>query len=234
MRTDYRGAVVEKVESRVTKRTGVVRLDKRSMTFFAREVDTDFPTQPFASKDGATVRNWLQTQLDRTSAADRLDWVPVVEVKAGGEGGHHYYRDDKQEHEQSLSITINRYYLALTHDEREWRKLQWEACDPKSVGNVPENDRYAQSHKYGEGPKTQNPGEKPFILPSYKPHRYSGGTVLHYTPELWKGLLLIVKQIEAQRKLLAELIGTKDGIAGVAEIGAGRQTLRLSPPKEDA
>src|SRR5579864_1319462 len=111
---DYRGAVVEKVESSTTKRTGVVRLDKRSMTFFAREDDADHRSQPFASKNGTEVYAWLKVQLNRTSEKDRLDWVPVVEIKAGGEGGHHYYRDDTQEHDQSIEITINRYYIALT------------------------------------------------------------------------------------------------------------------------
>ncbi len=227
-----RGAIVEKVESRKTHRTGVIRLDKRSMEFWARADDTDTTQEPFVSKDGREVRAWLLKQLDRTSEADRLEWIPVVQVSYGGESSHRYREDHTTGH--SLKVEMDRYWLALTHDKREWRKLPWDSCDPDSPVVVPENDRYAASRRYAEGPASQSLGEntKAFRLPSFKSSYYSGrDTVLEYTPELWKGLLAVIEAIKTARGTIEQMLGTKQGVAVVAEIGAGKAQLLLQSGK---
>ncbi|SRR6266516_1131673 len=230
MRSNYKGAIVEKIEHPTTKRAGVVRLDKRSMTFFAREDDSDLTAEPFASKDGAKVHAWLRVRLGHTTQKDRLDWVPVIEIKNDSKSGYRY-RGEENMHGEQLDVEIDRFWIALTQDEREWRKITWVEGDLKSSGSIPENDRYAQSRRFGQGPKSTEltSWNKPFVLPSFL---REGQVVVPYTPELWKGLLQVIRQIAATRELLKEMIGTKDGIAAVTEIGAGRQTLRLAQPKE--
>ena len=63
MPIQLKGAIVEWVEHDKTKRRAPIRLDKRNMTFFAREDDTDFRKEPFQSKDGGEVRRWLKHRL---------------------------------------------------------------------------------------------------------------------------------------------------------------------------
>lgn len=228
MRRDLRGAIVEKIEHRVTKRTGVIRLDKRSMTFFAREDDANPLIEPFASKNGAEVKNWLKTQLSHTTVQDQLEWIPVIRIENDSEPRHRY-RDQAQLHGEKLDVDFERFYVALTRDEREWRRLPWEACNPDSTGFIEENDRYAQSHRHYCGPKHDSVIrglDKPFRLPSFDGDK----ATVKYTPELWQGLLLILKQITGARETLTQMIGTKSGIETVAEIGAGKTPLLLAAP----
>lgn len=230
LRRQWKGAVVEWVEHRSTKRRAPIRLDKSNMTFFAWEKVEDMPTiDPFHSKDGGEVRAWLYKQLARTSDADRLEWLPVIEVRAKGERAYRY-RDDDDGKGEEIEVNVSRYWLALTRDKREWRKLRWVECDPESAGAIPEDDRYAASSRYADGPKavSTNHYTTPtvFRLPSV------GGrgerNVLHYTPELWRALMMVVKQVEASRKILQDLVGTKAGIATLAEVGAGKTPLQIA------
>lgn len=225
----YKGAIIERVEHPKTKRTGVVRLDKGGMWFFARENDTDLLTEPFASKDGGEVRDWLLKQLAHTTAEDRLEWLPAVEIEYGSGGtDHHSYRDETEKHTAGFDLTIRRYWIALTRDQREWRDLRWDQCDEESPTCVPENERYAQSDKYGKGPKAELVyGDKPFSFPCFKGR--GDKVVLPYTPELWHGLLLVVEQLRQAEKSLQEMVSTKHGVAGLTEIGAGKVMLLLTP-----
>lgn len=236
MSKEYRGGVIERVEHPVTKRTGVIRLDKRHMTFFAREVDNDPKSPPYADSSGFKVKQWLLEQLKHTTAADRLDWIPVIQIEHGGDT-HHYYRDtSKEEQSESIKIEIKRYFIALTRDGREWRSLQWEEVDETSSTCLPENDRFAGSRNYGHGPKSDKIRDQAdaFRLPSFEQRGYGGmdrKVVVAYTPELWQGLMLIIQTIRAARAQIAKLVNTNDGIKMVAAIGSGKETLLLQSGK---
>lgn len=232
-----KGAIVEWVEHSKTKRRAAIRLDRGSMTFWARADEADLQSEPYTSQKGSEVRAWLLKQLAFTTDENIMEWVPVVKIEHGGERRHRY-RDEAQTFGDSLSVEIDRFYLGLTRDQREWRKLRWESCDPTSLTVVPENERYAASDRYAEGPKSEKLNkvygtEKPFRLPSFKDKYQGEETVIPYTPELWAGLLLIVEQMERSRKTLRELVGTKAGIARLAEVGAGHVPLQLMPPKPE-
>lgn len=236
LRKQWKGAVVEWVEHRNTKRRAPIRLDKSSMTFFAWEKVEDMPTiDPFHSKDGGEVRAWLYKQLARTSGADALDWQPVIDVRAHGDRKYRY-RDDDDGDGQEIEVEIARYWIALTRDGREWRKLKWAACDPDSAGTIPESERYAASDRYADGPKAVATSSyvKPtvFRLPSVGER--GGRNVLLYTPELWRALKMVVKQVEASRRILQDLVGTKAGIATLAEVGAGKTPLQIAATAKDA
>jgi len=224
-----KGQVVEKVEHQTTKRVGVLRLHKPSMTFFARENDNEVDEPPFKSKDGREVRNWLLEQLARTTAANNLDWLPVVKITHGGTESHRY-RDMEEFNGESLEVEFDRFFIALTNDQREWRKLPWSSCDPESSTMLADEQRYAASNKYAEGPKSPNLSSynRPFQLPHFE-GRKDGEVVLRWTPELWEGLLKIVKQIRAARKLIATTVGTKDGLAELTALGAAKKQFLLSP-----
>lgn len=231
-----KGAIVEWVEHDKTKRRAPIRLDKSSMTFFAREDDTDVTKEPFASKDGGDVRRWLKQRLALTTNENNIEWQPVIKVKHGGEPAHRY-REMEEFNGESIEVEIDRLWMGLTRDGYEWRTLRWVQADPESPACVPENERYAVSSKHGLGPK--NPRlreagtrEEAFRLPSFET-RYGGSTAyLRYTPELWQGLLVIVRTIAESRKTLKDLLGTNKGIEQVAAIGAGRQQLLLNPAKK--
>lgn len=239
MRNQRKGAIIERVEHHTTKRTGVIRLDKRGMWFFAREVDGDVNSPPFESKDGSAVREWLMKQLARTTADDRLEWLPVVKIEYGGEKKGRY-RDESQVHGESMELEVNRFYIALSKDKREWRKLTWEECEPNSSTVLPENDRYAASERFRDGPRAEQQGYRkpdPFRLPQFNDGGGYGDstTYLPFTADLWRGLLQVCKQIAAARSTLKELVGTKQGVGVLGEIGAGKSQLLLAagPQRKD-
>lgn len=230
MSRELKGAVVEWVEHPTTKRRAPIRLDKGSMTFFAREDDKDLRSEPFQSKNGSEVRAWLYKQLAFTTEQDRLEWRPVIKIEHDS-SRRFRYRDESQVYGETLAVEIDRFYLALTKDERTWQKIEWEACDPESQGFIAENERYAESKRYAQGPKSESIGShnKPFRLPSFEPSGDGAKSVVPYTPELWEGLKLIVEKIAEQRKLLKTMLSTRSGVKLVAEVGAGRIPLQLNP-----
>lgn len=228
-----KGAVVEWVEHPVTKRRAAVRLDRGSMIFFTREVETDQNSPTFESRSGEEVRTWVLEQLARTTDANNMTWVPVIEVQQDGDV-RHMYRDETETHGESLSVTVKRYYLGLTRDEREWRGLPWESCHPDSAAQVPENERYAASSRYDEGPKSErlNGYTKPFRLPAFLSRSRGDKAVLPYTEELWQGLLLVVQHLANSRVTLRELISTKKGVETLTLVGAGKTHLRIAATSE--
>lgn len=232
-----KGAVVERVTHPKTLRESVIRLDKRSMTFYAWEVDQDTTRDPYQSKDGAEVRHWLMEQLKHTTDAGNLEWVPVVKVEYGG-SPRHRYRDETEIEGQEVSITVDRFYLALTRDKREWRRLDWRQCASDSATAIPEAERYAASSKHGMGPKhpdAQKPGylrREVFTLPSFSDGYESATAYFPYTTELWTGLTLLVEQVKQVRQAIGKIVGSKQGLTRLAEIGAGRQPLLLTPPQK--
>jgi hypothetical protein len=207
------------------------------MTFYAREVDSDFLTEPFQSKNGAEVRAWLRQRLALTTDENNIEWRPVIMVVRDGES-EHQYREQEERSAESVGITIDRFWFGLTRDEQEWRALRWVQGAAESAVCVPENERYAASTKHGLGPKNPRlrdyPNEKPFRLPSYEERYRSVVAYLDYTPELWAGLHIIVRTIANSRKALDDLIRTKRGVATLAAVGAGQQPLQLLPPPKAA
>ena len=226
---ELKGKVIEEVEHPITKRVGKIRLDKRSMTFFAREVDTDWDREPFASLNGHEVKQWLLAQLKHSTDEQNMDWIPVIEVETGGSSKHYYRDDSKEAHRESIDLDLKRYYIGLTRDKREWRVLQWEQVDPESSTFVPENERYAVSKRFALGPKAPdiNSWNRPFKLPEYESRGDDSEVKLAYTPELWEGLLTIVRALKAARKQIRELVGTKKGNEAVVAIGQGTTPLLL-------
>lgn len=225
MSRHWKGAIIERVEHPKTKRCGVVRLDKGSMTFFAREDDTDARIDPFHSDDGSAVRSWLLKQLGRTTGENNLTWVAVIEIDVG-EGGSYYDRDDDDEdtkRQASMKVEITRYWIALTKDQREWRKLKWNEANPDSPTCIPDDERYASSENYRDGPKADpnkiRYGHGVFRLPSFANKRGGGETVLPYTIELWAALAEIVENVKASRKTLNDLLMTKEGLGTLHQIG---------------
>jgi len=74
-----------------------------------------------------------------------------------------------------------------------------------------------------------------FKLPSFAEGSSRDKVIFAYTPDVWKALLLLIRQIKEMRKTLGELVGTKQGVAVLAEIGTGKATLALAPgPKAKA
>lgn len=227
-----KGPIVEKVEHPQTKRVGVIRLYKGSMSFFARETDGDPQQPPFVHKDGGKVREWLLQQLARTTEGAGLEWLPVVEIVHGGERRHRY-RDETQAHGESMALEFRRYFIALTLDKREWRRLPWESADPESATALADAERWAASDHYDKGPRHPRVLEggayptKAFRLPHFSDNYNGQKVVIAYTPDLWRGLLMVNAQIAASRKALERFVGTKDGVAMVAELGAGTRQLLL-------
>lgn len=232
----FKGAIVQTVRDERTKREAPMRLDKSDMTFWAMAGSE--PSSPyFQSKDGGEVELWLERELAKTSENDRLVWFPVVEV-AVRDDNHGWSRPRTKDNDitTGFSVDVERYFIALTRDEREWRRLDWEQCDDDSPGCVPPNDRYAQSHNYAKAPKHElfKPGattygvrDKPFVLPSMAKLGSGAKSVLPYTPELWAGLLQVVQRIDAERAALDKLTGTKAGLDVLAKVGAGTLPLRI-------
>lgn len=215
----WRGAVVEKVVHPKTKRSGVVRLDTRSMTFWAREVDTDTRLPVYSNASGDAVRSWLMEQLARSTAADLLEWEPVIEIEYGA--GDPYSRYEAGPGAR-IEIGFTRYYLALTKDKAAWRKLSWAEGDPKSAGALDPLDRFAASTEYGRGPKApqRHQWDTPFTLPNFREGGRRGNkAVVRYTPELWAGLSEVVTMVERAGNIIADLVGTKQGVAQLATGG---------------
>jgi hypothetical protein len=235
MRRQVSGSIVKRITHPKTKRTGTIRLDK-SM-YFTGTVDDDEKVSPLRSMDGRQVERDLTVLLSKTTAAGRLKWLPVVEIENKSEA-----RDTSRERRghvrgghyggEKLDAAISRYWIALTTDKTEWRSLKWEECDPESPTCIEENDRFAASEKFKEGPKSKivgRFGEKPFTLPHFADGSWSGAvTILPYTPELWAGLVAALEKITEARETLERLTTTKAGIATLVEVGAGRLQLALS------
>lgn len=230
MSRHLKGAIVEWVEHPKTKRRTPLRLDKRTMTFFGREHDEEAQTEPFSSKDGDEVRRWLLEQLKHTQDGESLEWLPVVKIKIEGRDWYGY-RDQPEHRSESVELTLDRYWIALTHDQREWRQLVWNACIDDSVGFIADAERYAESRRYGDGPKSQNLSDdtKPFRLPQLS--HQGEDCVLLYTPELWAALQSIAEMIKTARENLEKLVGTKTGVARLLEVG--RNPLMLTEGGKD-
>jgi Ni/Co efflux regulator RcnB len=117
-----KGAVVEKVTHPDTQRTAPIRLDKGSMVFFAELGEGPSYTSA-ESKDGREVRDWLMYHLAKSTAEQRLEWIPVVHVDDSLDS--YRYGDDDDDaasmKKAECSVKIERFFLALTHDKKEWR-----------------------------------------------------------------------------------------------------------------
>lgn len=229
-----RGAIIEHIEHPKTKRVGVIRLDKKRMMFYARENDADAMTEPFANANGFLVKQWLLEQLKFSTDAQNMDWQPVISISSEGERDRYSYRDQKEYHGESIEVKIDRYYIGLTRDERQWLKLSWAECDPKSTSHVPENERYGVALKYGIGPKSPDISDhnKPFRFPSFKDGYRRDESILPYTPELWAALTEILETLARSRETLKNLITTKAGIETLKTVGAGKIPLLLAAGSE--
>src|SRR3954468_9554633 len=231
-----RGAVVERVVHEKTQNAGVVRLDKRTMIFFA-EYGEEAAYVSAESEDGRAVRRWLLWHLAKSTEKQKLDWVPVVEIDDNVESYRHS-RDDNDENQYTakMGVKIERYFLALTHDKTEWRVLPWESCSDDSPTQLDDAVRFVSSKRFRNGPKFVTTNrfhtEGRFALPHFDKGSDGATTYLRYTPELWAGLLAIVERVDETRQQLRKLVGSKQGIETVSALGAGRGALLLGSGEE--
>lgn len=232
---DWRkGARVERLTDDVTKRTGDLKLDKGNMIFWA-EVGEGVSYAAVESDDGKAVRRWLAAQLGKVTKDQLLTWVPVVEVTDKSDE-----RDGWGRREYDLygacAVSIERYFLALTIDKAQWMRLSWEECADDSPTALPDDERFRAAKDFREGPgfvrqpsRHNRHEERAFTLPFFEGKR--GGesltSYLTYTPELWRGLEIVVETINESRKTLASLLSTKKGIETVRAVGASNGTLLL-------
>lgn len=236
--SNIKGARVEIVTDDKTKRTGELRLDKSRMMFYA-ELGEGETYQAVQSRDGRLVRDWLAGHLKKTTTAQHLNWVPVVEVSVKTEGRGYSRGDRSIEMEASIAFNVKRYYLGLTLDKSEWRALEWNEADPDSSTALAVDERFTASKHFRDGPGAKKDGhmhgEKKFTIPFFSSTSYYDDgqkSYLPYTKELWDGLRVIESTIKAQKKTLDAMLRTKDGIASVVALGAGNGQLLLTAPSQ--
>lgn len=239
-----KGAIVTKMSDDKTGRSGVVKLDKDDMMFWAvagsaEEGSDAESTSYFESAKGSEVESWLRKEIRKPTRRTLLDWKPVIQVEITSGSARHYYGDSDEETEAGVRVQIKRYWIAETLDHREWRSLKWEQCDPDSTGCLDERDRFGQSRHIGKGKahedfkpenrKSYGYSEKPFVMPQFASKKDDEGTsTLWYTEELWLGLTQVVAQISAAKETLHALLATKGGLDMVTQIGAGKMPLRIT------
>lgn len=220
------GAIVEKFEHPTTKRIGVIRLDKSTMLFWTEVESGDGTMELHESKSGSEVRAWLREQLERTTDEMKIAWEPVVEIKLDREDR---WGRDGEVLRAEIDLRVDRYYLGLTPNQQEWRRLDWNEADPDSSTKIEAGLMYARSDRYGSGPKAPrrdgsfNYNIKPFALPSFDSDR----SILRYTPELWKGLQEIVATTKRARTAIEKMVRSQKGVASIVEIGQGKAPLLL-------
>jgi len=222
-----KGAIVERVRNDKTRREGVVRLDKSSMTFFARVPDNaaahDRPAM-MESKDGSEVARWLREQLAKSTASELLTWLPVVEVSVSEPG--YYYGRDRSATRAGFEVTLARFYLALTADKSEWVRLSWEEADAESVAALRPEDRVASSKKFRAGPGNAKATETRTAygdkIMRALPFFDNGTNYLPHSVELWAGLVQIVETVNAAEAHIRHLVGTKAGLAQLLDDGVKR------------
>lgn len=225
-----KGAIVDRVTDVTTGRDGVVRLDKSRMIFFAELGNEREETYTSAeSTDGGAVKRWLAAHLARTAITDRLQWIPVIEINDSSNEDSSYGRRHEKGLRARCSVEIERYYLALTLDQRQWKKLAWEQCDADSPGRLSDDEMYGSSADFRPGPKAEDTRHRAaFSLPWFKGDSYYGREIIvAYTPELWDGFRAVVAAIEGSRATLADMISSKKGIATIAAVGAGHGRMLL-------
>lgn len=229
------GAVVETFEHDKTKRVAQIRLEKSS-GYFHTVIETAGVPETFESTELSKVRSWLREQLKTTSDDFILEWKPVIELHTT-KGDRGYGRSRDEQHEGGLRLSASRYWLALTPNQHEWRKIDWGQGDEDSPNVVPAAERYALSERYANGPKLPDHlaidrwgsrREKPFRLPYHEADRDEPKYVIEYKAELWEGLMHIIRTLGDMRKTIGEMVSTKTGLAVLAEIGAGSAQLMLT------
>lgn len=234
MKTDRKGGIVSRMQNKRTGRAGVMRLDKTSMTFFARVPDEGSTHENrgkieyFESKDGREVERWLEAVLKKTITETAVRWLPVVEVTHSIDDDD--YRSRRRHREQMRSIgvraSINRYWIALTSDGKKWLTLSWEQADEASTGCLAPEDRLAAASDWRDGPKAEHDGmyrdaDRAFSLPWFE----GDEAIVEHTDELWAGLVEVLTTLERSGKTLSEMVGTKKGLKMIAEVGAGMKRL---------
>lgn len=209
------GARVEKLSNRKTGHEGEIRLDKSTMTFYGVALD-----EVAESKDGAKVREWVNTQLAR---ADAFDWQPVIRVKytaperdydfSGGRkrSGDPQTFTDAKATEVEIEVQATRFYIALGPSGR-WRRISWEKYNTPS----PEMQDFDQG-SFRDG--------KTFALPwTDRLHRYGRNeeTIVAYSDETWTGLLTLITMLKDGRQRILDLMRQDADLATFAQVGAGK------------
>lgn len=202
---------------------------------FHTTIDTAGIPETFEDRDGSKVRAWLSEHLKVSTDDFVLDWKPVVELTVTKGRMRSYGRD--KDHEAGLMLKFERYWLALTPTKDEWRKIAWELGDPESPSALEPNECYPQSERFRDGPnmpKVERPSwhwrDRPFRLPYFEGDSNEPTHYIEYTPEVWAGLLEVLRVIENARVAIGEIVGTKTGLVTLAEVGAGKIPLMLSAP----
>lgn len=233
--TYRKGAIVDRIADDTTGRASVVRLDKGSMTFYAELGEGETYTSA-ESKDGRAVADWLRAHLARTEKAERLTWLPVIEINdSSREDGRYSSGRRAVELRARCSVEIGRYYLALTHDKAQWKKLSWEQCDPDSPARLTDDELFGASADFRPGPKAADGTRREaFTIPHFKGgHNYYGDEIIvAYTPELWAGFRAVVAAIEGSRVQLSTMLKSKNGIATIEAAGVAGGVLALTDGKK--
>jgi hypothetical protein len=224
------GAVVETIVHPKTKREARMRLDKRTMWFHVTIGDGE-AREYFESKDGTAVRQWAMGRLALTTDETKLDWKAVIEVAVSGSESWRTRYDSPSKRDESVKISINRYWVALTSDETEWRSIQWEQGDDDSPTAIEPALRYAQSREFWPGPKSKKIGsgfhmQKPFTIPYFDG---GGKSYLPYDPMLWAGLVEMCDTVKRAMDTMQNIIQSKRGMATLKAVGAGKQQFLLNP-----
>lgn len=227
MKRQLTGAIVDRLKNEKTKREAVIRLDKRSMTFFCKIGDVTRQ-----DKDGGVVKAWASMELEKATDEFLLKWIPVIEatIDAGDNSGMRYRGGEGNT--EGVKFDVDRYYVAKAKDEpygETWVRLAWEQCNPDSPGRLDERDMYSRSSSFvtPRGVPYERPDEGRrtiFRLPSinWPDHRRY---YLPYSPELWAASMQILAVIKDARETVQRLFGTKDGQAHLLAVGAGAKLL---------
>lgn len=233
MGRERKGAIVERIKNPKTKREGVLRMEKGSFMFFCRLPDEELTAENshsreyFESKDAAEVKSWIQERIKKSEKKHRLDWKPVIQVDFDRpDTGGRRRRDDEQR-EIRISAEMTRFYVALSQDRTQWLKLDWDNVDPSSATALDEDDRLSHAENFRKGPAAKKEESyysrtvKPFTLPLIEGDR----SYVAFTEELWAGLNEVMDTLERSAVTLVEMLGTKKGLAAIADVGAGLKRL---------
>lgn len=220
-----KGAIVERLVNEKTRKRGVVRLDKGSMTFFARYPDDapgiERPDQ-FESKIGSEVTAWLKKRLAKTEGSELLEWIPIAMVKLSKD--NNYGRNAGALH-GGFSLDCSRFYVALLRDKTYWLQLEWAQCDSSHAAALAPEDRVSSARNFLPGPAsaTERGGLRSQwgdpIVRSF-PFARREEHYLPHTPELWAALRQVVNTIGSAEEHIRKLLTTKDGLKELLEGGA--------------
>lgn len=167
-----------------------IHLDRNELDFFA-----DFGGQRFRAGAAKELRRELWLIIDESI---RLEWHPVIEVKA--------LRPFATRSDGFVGFETERFLWARRHDGTLAR-IGWSQKDVA--------DKYRHAKTMPARVKMQEEFDPP-----YRDDQARVATVyLPYTDDLWVGLQELVMGVSVLKDRLTELLLTKEGQARLAEVG---------------